>query len=222
LIIAILLAIAIPTFLGVSGSARDRSAQSNVTNATTDAIAYYQNAQTFDASSGATGANIGLNTTCSNNTGAANCGTAGTGPTTLAASATQLGTQEPAFSWNNAATACTSTAKCVSVGVYDVLTSGDGQAVIIAGLSGNSNNCWFAANLQQGTTGSAVAVIANTGFDQAASGAGSETGATTAGTYYAELANAGTTKCMASEPSAYSSAWTWYSSYTAAAASGTP
>lgn len=47
LIIAILLAIAIPTFLSVSGGARDRAAQSNLTNAITDAIAMYQNSQAF-------------------------------------------------------------------------------------------------------------------------------------------------------------------------------
>ncbi|MGD0254898.1 MAG: type II secretion system protein [Acidimicrobiales bacterium] len=43
LIIAILLAIAIPTFLGVTGSANDRAAQSNLTNAVTEASAIYQN-----------------------------------------------------------------------------------------------------------------------------------------------------------------------------------
>jgi len=43
LIIAILLAIAIPTFLGVTGSANDRAGQSNLTNAITEASAVYQN-----------------------------------------------------------------------------------------------------------------------------------------------------------------------------------
>jgi type IV pilus assembly protein PilA len=47
LIIAILLAIAIPTFLGVTGSANDRAAQSNLTNGLTEAKALYQNAQTY-------------------------------------------------------------------------------------------------------------------------------------------------------------------------------
>jgi len=51
LIIAILLAIAIPTFLGVSGSANDRAAQSNNTNALTEAKALYQNQQTYAAAS---------------------------------------------------------------------------------------------------------------------------------------------------------------------------
>jgi type IV pilus assembly protein PilA len=48
LIIAILLAIAIPTFLGVTSSANDRAAQSNLTNGLTEATAQYQSAgQTF-------------------------------------------------------------------------------------------------------------------------------------------------------------------------------
>jgi type IV pilus assembly protein PilA len=48
LIIAILLAIAIPTFLGVTSSANDRAAQSNLTNALTEASAVYQsNNQTY-------------------------------------------------------------------------------------------------------------------------------------------------------------------------------
>ena len=47
LIIAILLAIAIPTFLGVANSAGDRAAQSNLTNALTEAKALYQNSATY-------------------------------------------------------------------------------------------------------------------------------------------------------------------------------
>jgi prepilin-type N-terminal cleavage/methylation domain-containing protein len=49
LIIAILLAIAIPTFLGVTGSASDRAAQSNLTNGLTEAKAIYQNSQAMPA-----------------------------------------------------------------------------------------------------------------------------------------------------------------------------
>jgi type IV pilus assembly protein PilA len=51
LIIAILLAIAIPTFLGVSGSANDRAAQSNLTNALTEVKALYQNSQSYNSTS---------------------------------------------------------------------------------------------------------------------------------------------------------------------------
>ena len=43
-----MLAIAIPTFLGVTGSANDRAAQSNLTNALTEASAVYQgNGQSY-------------------------------------------------------------------------------------------------------------------------------------------------------------------------------
>ena len=48
LILAILLAIAIPTFLGVTKSANDRASQSNLNTAVTNAKAYYQqNGQTY-------------------------------------------------------------------------------------------------------------------------------------------------------------------------------
>src|SRR5277367_2246152 len=47
LIIAILLAIAIPTFLGVTTSANDRASQSNLTNALTEVKAQYQNSQSY-------------------------------------------------------------------------------------------------------------------------------------------------------------------------------
>jgi len=54
LIIAILLAIAIPTFLGVTGSANDRAAQSNLTNGLTEAAAVFQgNNQSFSGISAA-------------------------------------------------------------------------------------------------------------------------------------------------------------------------
>ena len=48
LILAILLAIAIPTFLGVTVSAHDRAAQSNLTNATTAAKASFVSGQSYD------------------------------------------------------------------------------------------------------------------------------------------------------------------------------
>jgi type IV pilus assembly protein PilA len=47
LIMAILLAIAIPTFLGVKGGAQDRAAQSNLTNALLSAKALYTNQGTY-------------------------------------------------------------------------------------------------------------------------------------------------------------------------------
>ena len=47
LIMAILLAIAIPTFLGVKGGAQDRAAQSNLNTALTNAKAIYGNNQSY-------------------------------------------------------------------------------------------------------------------------------------------------------------------------------
>ena len=52
LIIAILLAIAIPTFLGVTNTAGDRAAQSNLTNAVTESKALYQVTQAYSGSAG--------------------------------------------------------------------------------------------------------------------------------------------------------------------------
>ena len=55
LILAILLAIAIPTFLGVTGSANDRSAQSNLNTALTNAKTIYeQNNQAYPLSTATT------------------------------------------------------------------------------------------------------------------------------------------------------------------------
>lgn len=55
LIMAILLAIAIPTFLGVSGSANDRAAQSNLNTALTNVKSYFQtNQQSFGSSAATT------------------------------------------------------------------------------------------------------------------------------------------------------------------------
>src|SRR4051794_29107912 len=53
LIIAILLAIAIPTFLGARGKAQDRAAQSNLRNALTAEKTYYTDNQAYTASSAA-------------------------------------------------------------------------------------------------------------------------------------------------------------------------
>jgi type IV pilus assembly protein PilA len=52
LIIAILLAIAIPTFLGVTNTAGDRASQSNLTNALTEAKALYQVNQAYTTTTG--------------------------------------------------------------------------------------------------------------------------------------------------------------------------
>src|SRR3984893_13019773 len=53
LIIAILLAIAIPTFLGARTRAQDRAAQSNIRNALTGEKTFYTDQQYYGAGSGA-------------------------------------------------------------------------------------------------------------------------------------------------------------------------
>ena len=115
LIIAILLAIAIPTFLGVSGSAKDRAAQSNLTTALTDTIAYYQNTQNYDASSSQSLATYNdLNTGCSQYQSFEHTFCSGTSPAVNLTTASQLQTQEPSYTWENNGTACTAQiANCV-------------------------------------------------------------------------------------------------------------
>ncbi len=206
LIIAILLAIAIPTFLGVSGSARDRAAQSNLTNGVTDAAAYYQNGQTYDSISGNTG--------CSQvNTTGGNCTAAVTGGQSLDQA---MAAQEPAFTWlpgtTNIVGASSSTCpkgvgNCVSVLPVDVAAANDGQGVVIAVLSGNSNTCWYAMNLQ--TTPASSGGAAATGFDPGAT----TLSESTAGTYYAKQTKA--TTCDASNALSFAST-SWASSYSSA------
>jgi type IV pilus assembly protein PilA len=59
LIMAILLAIAIPTFLGVKTGAQDRAVQSNLTNAMTSAKAAYANAGTYATTAAAEVTSLG-------------------------------------------------------------------------------------------------------------------------------------------------------------------
>src|SRR2546423_4555074 len=58
LIIAILLAIAIPSFLGARGRANDRAAQSNARNALTAEKTFYTDNQTYASDVALTTANI--------------------------------------------------------------------------------------------------------------------------------------------------------------------
>ena len=175
LIIAILLAIAIPTFLGVTGSAKDRSAQSTLTNVLTESVATYQNSQsypTIPASSGAV---------CS------------TYPCSDAPS--NYSSSDPQFNWFNGANsneACTTSTtsiykapRCVSVLPVDVAASTDLQGVVLAVMS-PTGTCWWAVNLQ--------AIPATITGDTSAFKA--KSGASTAGTYYA---NSKTLPCYAGE-----------------------
>ena len=192
LIIAILLAIAIPTFLSVSGGARDRAAQSNLTNTVTDSIAYYQNGQTYDASA----------------TTAASQGN-GAGTTSAA-----LQSAEPSFTWSNIACTTATASKCVSVAPVDVASTNDGQGVILAVMSG-TGTCWYAMNLQANP---AAYVPGGPDFTSptGAFGGGPQTSlpatASTAGTFYAKEST-GTVTCSAAHAQGFT---TWYGSYSAA------
>jgi prepilin-type N-terminal cleavage/methylation domain-containing protein len=121
LIIAILLAIAIPTFLGVANSAGDRAAQSNLTNALTEAKAIYQNAATYSPSA------TPLTTA------------------TFSGSAPEFNWVQGAGAGGGCAS---SPANCVSEQVIDAGAITDGQGVILAVYSPKTQSCWYAVDLE--------------------------------------------------------------------------
>src|SRR5579863_3910938 len=122
LIIAILLAIAIPTFLGVANSAGDRAAQSNLTNALTEVKALYQNSASY---------------------------LTGGSPMTPANTFTL---SAPEFSWVSAACNGSSNGNCVSVQVVDSSAASDGQGVALAVYSAKTRTCWYAVDLESTPT----------------------------------------------------------------------
>jgi type IV pilus assembly protein PilA len=115
LILAILLAIAIPTFLGVTKSANDRAAQSNLNTALVNAKSTFQtNSQSYG---------IG---------GAANS-------TTFSTSfAATLATAEPSLSFAVGAVTSGLTPTTLSVSV-----AGDGNAIVLAVPSKSTGNCFY-------------------------------------------------------------------------------
>ncbi len=111
LILAILLAIAIPTFLGVTKSANDRAAQSNLNTALVNAKAYYQNqSQTYN---------------------------------TTAAAVAALSSAEPSLTFQS--TASTSQNQ-ISVFVPSATAGTSGTGIILAAVSKNGSNCWYAVD----------------------------------------------------------------------------
>lgn len=208
LIIAILLAIAIPTFLGVTGSANDRAAQSNLTNALTELKALYQNGQTY-------------------------CPTTATCQSSLTplplTGAGSVQSSAPEFTWSNGTTNVTAGNK-ISMQPVDVAGAQDGAGVIIAAMSKNNSTCWFAVDLETtpvaaftDTTGSgqfiAGSALTSTGAQWVTAPSGQ---APSAGVYYSKVSAAGTT-CNAHEPLATGStdAWTWGTNFSNAPADST-
>ncbi len=81
LIIGILLAIAIPTYLGVTNSAKNRAAEANVQTAVTSEVAYYTQSNVF-ATSGLDGISlVGSAASASSNSGDVYVTTFGSGST---------------------------------------------------------------------------------------------------------------------------------------------
>ncbi len=185
LIIAILLAIAIPTFLGVANSAGDRAAQSNLTNALTEAKAIYQNAATYSPS--------------------------GT-PIPTNGVAVSFSSSAPEFNWvtgAGAAGGCSSTpANCISEQVVDAGALTDGQGIILATYSPKTQSCWYAVDLES----TPVALVADTGvpFKTAAI---VPTGAATAGVFYAQKKTSVTNVNCNANWAATRAAFAWGQSY---------
>jgi prepilin-type N-terminal cleavage/methylation domain-containing protein len=215
LIIAILLAIAIPTFLGVTGSAKDRASQSTLTNVLTETVAQYQNTQAYPALSD--GTNF-----CFSATAATGCFTGAGAAGAEFNTATNYSATDPQFTWANgylSAQKCTvaSASKCVSVAPVDVASGLDMQGVVLSVMS-STGTCWYVVNMQTNP----AAIASDTGTNANTSNAAitgtpftAAAGAATAGTFYAQVlstsAKAG--NCYA----AYgSSGLNWGSSYATA------
>jgi prepilin-type N-terminal cleavage/methylation domain-containing protein len=199
LIIAILLAIAIPTFLGVTGSANDRAAQSNITNALTEMKALYQNGQTY----------------CQT---VATCAASQTPlPLTGAGS---IQSSAPEFSWQGPGVALVPGSQ-IGVQVNDVVALGDGAGVIVAVASKNLNTCWYAADMEATPATAAIAGNLNPQFQaEAALGTANTQWQAfptpaqqiPAGVFYSKKLNAAS--CKASDPLTSGTGWLWGTTFT--------
>jgi type IV pilus assembly protein PilA len=117
LILAILLAIAIPTFLGVTKSANDRATQSNLNTAIVNAKSIFQtNSQSY-----ALGAAGTANLTANN-----------------ASLVGSLTTAEPNLSFVTGAVTGGLTPATISVSI-----AADGNGIVLAGQAKGTQNCWF-------------------------------------------------------------------------------
>jgi type IV pilus assembly protein PilA len=126
LILAILLAIAIPTFLGVTGSANDRAAQSNLNTALTNAKSIYeQNSQAYPTGT--------ATTTC-----------AAAATITNLALAVSIGCNEPSLSMNTAITAGDTVG--LAAGATAAISSNDGNGAVVYTLAKATGECWWVSD----------------------------------------------------------------------------
>jgi type IV pilus assembly protein PilA len=114
LILGILLAIAIPTFLGVRGSAYDKSAQSDLTNILTEAKASYTNTQDFSQVITSTGPQSAFDA------------------------------QEPqfTFSWGTGTAGASTGQRNISIDTFASSSGGSPQAFAETEWAPGSGNCW--------------------------------------------------------------------------------
>ena len=140
LILAILLAIAIPTFLGVTKSANDRATQSNLNTGLVNAKATFQNNSQSYALTTANAANTGTNASL------------------MAAS---LSAAEPALAFT---TGAVTQATATGQSVVSVAVSADGNALILAELSKSTGNCFFVIDNTQTQSTTTNGSWSSTGF----------------------------------------------------------
>jgi len=172
LILAILLAIAIPTFLGVTKTANDRAAQSNLNTALTNAKAIYQSqGQSYTSTS----------------------------VTTATLLATSLGTAEPSLSFVSTAStgqgvislAMDSSGNGIVLAAFSKQTNNcwmvyDNPAAI---TNGTTNLPWISATQ-----------TSSSGTPNAAALTAAVVPPIAAGTWYAEIKNTTSASCIASAP----------------------
>ena len=187
LIIAILHAIAIPTFLGVANSAGDRASQSNLTNALTEVKALYQNSASYAVGS----------------------------PAVAMTPLNEFQGSAPEFAWaNNTACIASSAGNCVSVLVVDSSAAADSQGVELAVYSAKTTTCWYAVDLESAPTANLTPDAGAVPFSVTAH---ASTGAGTAGVFYGKKSGAGAAAaCLAGYPSQTAAAFKWGVSYSAA------
>ena len=188
LIIAILLAIAIPTFLGVTSSANDRAAQSNLTNGLTEATAQYQSAgQSFSGARGPVGlvsprVLVDVISTGTCGTTAPNCISVGTYD--VATLTDQQGLVLAAMS---------KTGTCWYVAQLQAT-----PALTTVGATG-----WNTTTFVSGTPAAGMQILS------------ASTAVTTAGTYYAKKATATTAQCQANYIETRVGGFLWGTSFSA-------
>jgi len=198
LILAILLAIAIPTFLGVTKSANDRAAQSNLNTALVNAKAQYQSG----------GQTYWINGALQNVSLASSLQTA---EPALGFVAGSVGTTAQSVTPVPAATTSGSSG---SQNVVSLNVSIDGNGLVMAAYS-KSGNCFYAVDNTQtlGTTSLAAAPYTGTALSTASTtpGAGAIAMPAGVGTNYVEVKGDTTTSdCNAATPKAVAGATAQY------------